>query len=292
MKKLWKILLFSLLTILLLGILSISLFIYRAKNGLPFYEYTPPELPPNIEGFSILLFSKTNGFPHTEAIEAAIPAFEKIAQDNGWSIFSTNNGAVFNKKQLSKFDVVIWNNATGRNLTDEQRKSFEYYMNQGGGFLGIHGTGDDSHHWDWYEQQLIGANFSHHPLNPQLQKGNIHLECDTTSYFPCENLPQNHTRTDEWYVFFDNPRASGFKVLYTLEESGLVMNGNIPLLVSDKDFGMGDDHPIVWYRCLSNGGRTFYSAMGHTGDSFREQMHLKMLENAIKWVGKLEGGCD
>jgi hypothetical protein len=38
-----------------------------------------------LAGNSILVFSKTNGFRHGEAIEVSVPAFEKMAGDNGWS---------------------------------------------------------------------------------------------------------------------------------------------------------------------------------------------------------------
>ena len=75
---------------------------------MPFYDKTPPTLPAKINDFSILLFSKTNGFPHSEAIAAAIPVFEKMTIKNNWTLFTTNNAAVFNKTQLDKFEVVIW----------------------------------------------------------------------------------------------------------------------------------------------------------------------------------------
>ena len=291
MNKFLKFLLYGFLSLLLLGIIGMGAFVYKVKYGFPFYDSTPPTLSVEMNNFSVLLFSKTNGFPHSEAIASAIPAFEKMAKKNDWSIYTTNNAAIFNPEQLAKFDVVIWSNATGRNLTDEQRMAFKQYMENGGGFLGIHGTGDASHHWDWYYQTLIGAHFSHHPLSPQIQAANLHLACDSTSSYPCLGLPTTFKRSDEWYVFYDNPRANGFNVLYTLEEKGVEMSGNIKFLVDDKDFGMGADHPIIWYKCLPNGGRTFYSAMGHTGASFQEPIHLEILEKGIQWVGQQVGTC-
>lgn len=291
MKKILKYLLYTILTFFILAIIGFGLIYYKAKHGFPFYEDTPPTLPTEMKDFSVLLFSKTNGFPHNSAIAAAKPAFEKMATKNNWSVFSTNNGAVFNKEQLAKFDLIIWSNATGRNLTDEQRVAFKNYMEQGGSFMGIHGAGDSSHKWDWYYDYLIGAHFSHHSLSPQIQKAPLHLECDSASSYPCLSLPTTFERSDEWYVFFDNPREKGFTILYTLDETGLSMNGNIPLLENSKDFGMGADHPIIWYKCLPNGGRTFYSAMGHTGESFSEAIHLDILERGVKWAGKLEGAC-
>jgi len=292
MRKILKVLGYSFLGILLVGLIGTGIFVYKVKYGFPLYDKTPPTLPITMKDFSVLVFSKTNGFPHSEAIASAIPAFEAMAKKNDWTIYPTNNAAVFNPEQLAKFDVVIWSNATGRNLTDEQRIAFRQYIENGGGFLGIHGAGDASHHWDWYYNELIGAHFSHHPLDPQLQVANLHLACDSTSSYPCMDLPATFKRSDEWYVFFDNPRTRDFKVLYTLEEQGIEMSGNIKYLVDDKDFGMGADHPIIWYKCLPNGGRTFYSAMGHTGASFQEPIHLTILEKGVQWAGKLVGDCE
>lgn len=289
MKKFLKIFGISLLAIILLGVGFISYVVYRAKYGLPFYDKTPPELAEQTAETSILLFSKTNGFPHTEAIEASIPVFTKMAADNGWDLVETNNAAVFNADQLSRFDLVIWNNATGKNLTDEQRAAFKAYMEDGGKFMGIHGAGDDSHQWDWYINTLIGAHFSHHGIGPQIQEGVINLECDSVNYSLCEPLPSSITRTDEWYVFLDNPRDAGFTVLYTLDEADLNMAVNLPFGIGkDKNFGMGDDHPMVWYKDLPKGGRTFYYGMGHTGGTFGEADQVKILEQGIKWAGKIE----
>ena len=120
----------------------------------------------------------------------------------------------------------------------------------------------------------------------------MHLECNTTSSFNCQGLPPTWNRSDEWYVFSNNPRTKGFSVLYTVDETMFNPSGNIPILVNDKDFGMGDDHPIVWYKCLPNGGRTFYSALGHDGAFFEEPLHLEMLKRAILWAGKQEGDCN
>ncbi|MFK7812239.1 MAG: ThuA domain-containing protein [Maribacter sp.] len=291
MKKIFKRIGWVIVSLLLLIGLGLGLFIYKAKYGFPFYDSTPPELPKEMNSFSVLVFNKTNGFPHTEAIEASIPVFEELGKQNGWTIFSTDNGAVFNSEQLSKFDLVIWNNATGRNLKEDQRVVFQEYMNNGGGYLGIHGAGDDSHHWPWYYKTLIGAQFSHHPIDKQIQEGNLSLVCETSSGLLCSKLSKETKHSDEWYVFYDNPRDNGFTPLYTLDESGLSMNGNLGFLVKDKNFGMGKDHPIAWYKCLPNGGRTFYSAMGHNGNAFQSQFTKDLIESSIKWAGGLTGSC-
>lgn len=287
MKKALKITLFTLLVLILLAFTAGGLFMYKVTYGFNFYETEPPELPENLGEQSILLFSKTNAFRHGEAIEASIPAFQEMSEANGWSMFMTDNGAVFNSEQLSSFNVVIWNNTSGKVLNPEQRENFKNYLETGGGFVGIHAAGDNSHQWDWYEEEVIGARFSHHPMNPQFQEGNLTLEADSTDSTLRENLPKSWTRVDEWYIFYNNPREEGFNILYRLDGSEINSSGNIPLLASEKDWGMGEDHPIVWYNSVGE-GRTFYSAMGHRGKAFEEPDHLKMLENAIRWAGRFK----
>jgi len=283
MKKIFKILLRVFLALLFVLACAIGIFIYKAKHGINFYESTPPTLPEGIEGNTVLLFSKTNGFRHGDAIKASIPAFEKMASDNGWVIFQTNNGAIFNPEQLQKFDVVIWNNTSGRVLKEEQREHFQNYIESGGGFVGIHAAGDASHHWDWYQDYVIGAHFSHHTMNPQFQKAPMYLEKSDDALI--EGLLPIWEREEEWYMFSDNPRDAGYNILYTVDESNINPSGKIPILASDKDWGMGDDHPIVWSNTVKQ-GRVFYSALGHSGSAFSEPNHLLLLENAITWAGK------
>lgn len=280
-----KIVLKVFLGLVLLLIIAMGAFIWKARYGFNFYETDPHGLPTDLSGKTVLLFSKTNGFRHGEAIETAIPAFEKMAADNGWAIYTTDDGGVFNPEELQKFDVVIWNNCSGKVLNEAQREIFKNYLENGGGYVGIHASGDNSHQWDWYEQNVIGTVFSHHTLNPQFQNAPMNLEEGNKTL--TEGLPKTWERSEEWYVFYDNPRKKGFQVLYTVDESNMNMSGNIPLLASDKDFGMGDDHPIAWYNTVGK-GRVFYSALGHAGSAFEEPEHLTMLENAVRWAGKFD----
>ena len=161
MKKLLKFLLWSILAVsIVIGVL-VAIFIYKIKNGFPVsYETEAPAIDFPSGKKAVLLFSKSTGFRHGESIDAGKTTFAALAKKNEWFVFDTEEGGVFNPDQLSKFDVVIFNNSTGRVLNDEQQKFLEDYVEQGGTLVGIHGAGDDSHHWDWYENNLMGSKFS------------------------------------------------------------------------------------------------------------------------------------
>jgi type 1 glutamine amidotransferase len=38
-------------------------------------------------------------------------------------------------------------------------------------------------------------------------------------------------------------------------------NGSMPILASDKNFGMGKDHPLAWCKSIGK-GKTFYTSLG------------------------------
>jgi type 1 glutamine amidotransferase len=281
MKKILKIVFLSISVVILLATIGLGIFIYKVKYGFPVrFETEIPDLTFPKGKTTVLLFSKTSGFRHDESIEEGKKTFTKLAAEKDWFLYETEKGGVFNSEQLAKFDVVIFNNSTGRVLNDAQQLALEQYVEQGGTLLGIHGAGDDSHRWPWYEQHLIGARFSHHPIKNQIQEADVILEEDTDPVLS-KDLPLTWAHSDEWYIFFSNPKIRGFRILYTIDGDKIDPNGNL-FLIKNKDFGMGKDHPVAWYRKVGN-GRTFYTSMGHTANTWKQQPFLDMLVNVIDW---------
>lgn len=279
MKRMLKIILWSGIGFITVGGLLFAGFLYKVKHGfLVSYETQVPSIDFPSDRRTVLLFSKSTGFRHGESIEAGKKAFAELARKNNWFLYSTEEGGVFNPEQLTNFDVVIFNNSTGRVLNDTQQTALENYVEQGGSLIGIHGSGDDSHHWEWYEQNLTGVRFSHHPIDPQLQQTTVMLNAVPETLLT-QGLPRQWTHTDEWYIFFENPGTKGFHVLYTIDGAKIIPGGNF-LWIKDKDFGMGKDHPVSWYR-PSGRGRTFYTSMGHQAEAWEQPAFVQMLENAV-----------
>lgn len=273
------------LGILIAGVVALAGFeFYRVYYGKHVYEKTPPRLPDHMDEPAILIFSKTNGFREGDAVRASNAALAALAKRRGWSVFLTENGAVFNPAMLGRFKATVWNNTSGDVLNAEQKAVFRSYIENGGGFVGIHGAGGDPHYeWRWYVDTLIGAQFKGHPLGPQFQRATIHIEDPEDP--ATRGLPKDWSRVDEWYSFETDPRASGAKVLATLDERTYS-----PKMMW-KDIRMGADHPIIWKHCVGK-GRVFYSALGHSASTYEEPLHLKELEGGIAWAAGLEGqGC-
>lgn len=255
-------------------------------GGVKVYETEPPVLPARIDRPAILVFSKTNGFRHEEAIPAGNALFRDLAEKNGWGYFQTENGATFSPAILARFDAVVFNNTSGDVFTPEQRGAFKTFIDNGGGWLGIHAAGDNSHEaWPWYVQNIIGTKFTGHPMDPQFQKATMRIE--DREHPATRHLGPTLERTDEWYSFDKSPRGvPGVHVLATLDENTYVQKGPF-----GQELSMGEDHPILWWRCVGK-GRALYSAGGHTAESFSEPAHAKMLAGGLRWVLGLEGeGC-
>jgi type 1 glutamine amidotransferase len=276
-KKFFKILGWTLLTFIVLLFAAGSLFIYKVKNGFPVsYETEMPTLSIPSDKPAVLLFSKTTGFRHGESIDASKPVVKDLATKNGWFVYETEDGGIFNPEQLAQFEVVIFNNSTGPVLNEEQQKNLQNYVENGGTLMGIHGAGDDSHHeFHWYEQNLLGTRFSHHPLNPQFQKAKVRLQDTTFSAL----VAKEFDGYDEWYVFYQLPTNA--IIVYSIDGDKILPSGNM-LWMKDKNFGMGKNHPVAWYKKVGK-GKTFYTSMGHSKEVWANPDFVSIIEEAIKW---------
>jgi uncharacterized protein len=240
------------------------------------YDVDPPKLAIPAGKPRILLFEKINGFRDVPSVNAAHAAFVAMAQRKGWSLVTTENGAAFTPAILKQFNAVIWNNISGDVLTLSQRQAFKNYMEKGGGFIGVHGSaGDPVYFWDWYVDTLIGARFAGHPMAPQFQTARVNI--DDAAHPIAKDLPATWEANEEWYSFKNNPRATGSRIIATLDESTYKPEG-----FSGQQLRMGD-HPIAWTRAVGK-GRVFYSAIGHRPERYGDPAYVQMLEQGIDWA--------
>ncbi|TDE01332.1 ThuA domain-containing protein [Jiangella asiatica] len=213
--------------------------------------------------FSALVFSKTAAFRH-DSIPAATAAVQQLATEHDFTVDVTEDAAAFTDENLAQYDVVIWLMTTGDVLNDEQQAAFERYIQAGGGYAGVHSASDTEYDWPWYGE-LVGAYFQGHPRN---QDATIHV-ADRT-HASTQHLDPEWARFDEWYSFRTNPRGN-VHVLASLDESTYDPEAN----------PMGLDHPIAWCQ-LYDGGRSWYTAGGHTVESYAEPAFLQHLLGGIE----------
>ena len=218
----------------------------------------------------VLVFSRTAGFRH-DSIADGIAAIRQLGQQNGFAVDATESPANFTDANLAQYRAVIFLSTTGDVLDAAQQAAFERYVRKGNGYAGVHAASDTEYDWPWYGG-LVGAWFQNHPA---IQAATIRIE--DASHPSTEGLPASWRRTDEWYNFRRNPRGR-VKVLATLDES--TYSGG----------GMGADHPICWCQQY-DGGRAWYTAGGHTRESFGEPLFRNHLLGGILFAAGLRGGA-
>jgi hypothetical protein len=262
---------------------------WRATHPTSDHDSAPLALPAELSAPAVLLFTKTNGFRHEEGIPAGVALIESIAKESGWSVFHTESGAAFTPEHLARFAVVVWHQVSGDVLDDAQKAALKSWLENGGGWVGIHGAGGDgSYVWQWYVNDLVGAQFIGHPMGPQFQEAKLVVE--DRSHPATAQLPESFVHDEEWYSFDQSVRGKGYRVLATVDES--TYQPRLRFLGQEKDLRMGADHPVVWSHCVGR-GRTFYSALGHQAKSYQEPEMKSLLAGAIAWAARLEGdGCE
>jgi cytochrome c len=213
----------------------------------------------------VLVFSKTTVYRH-ESIPAGIALIRKLGEQHNFLVDTTENAAAFHEENLKRYNAVIFLNTTGDVLNAEQQNNFERYIQAGGGFVGIHSATDTEYDWPWYGK-LAGAYFTSHPNNPNVLPGAY--DVIDHAHPSTDSLPDRWERTDEFYNFRDiNP---DLKVLITLDEKSYTGGTN------------GDFHPASWYHEY-DGGRAFYTAMGHTSETYTEPLFIAHLWGGLEWV--------
>jgi len=210
--------------------------------------------------FSALIFSKTTGYRHT-SIPNGIDAIAELGAANSFNVDATEDSSFFTDDNLSNYQVVIFLSTTGTILDDGQKAAFQRYIESGNGYVGIHSATDTEYDWAWYGD-LVGTFFRSHP---SIQPASIQIE--DPNHPSTASLPQPWQRTDEWYNFQTNPRGS-VHVLATMDES------------SYEGGDMGD-HPIAWCHDVAGGGRSWYTALGHTEESYSEPLFRQHLLGGI-----------
>jgi type 1 glutamine amidotransferase len=215
----------------------------------------------------LLIFTKTTGYRHP-SIPEGVAALRELAQRDGMQAEVDDTAECFTRTSLARFGAVIWLSTSGTVLDASQRAAFQSFVAGGGHYVGIHAASAAEGDWPWYTE-LVGAKFVGHP---ELQSARLIVE--DGQHPATAHLNGEWYRQDEWYEFDRNPRSRA-RVLISVDES------------SYRGGGMGD-HPLVWCQELGS-ARSFYTALGHSADDFRDAAFLQHLAGGIRWAVGAEG---
>ncbi|RKU44031.1 hypothetical protein DL546_004883 [Coniochaeta pulveracea] len=237
----------------------------------------------------LLVFSKTAGYRH-DSIPAGIAAFERMASDSTTPqivVTATEDGSIFTADGLAQFQVIVLLQVSGDFLSPTQMLALHDFVRGGGGVVGVHCASTGMPSDPWYGR-MIGAVFTDHP-DPQvalvtvedekheimagtLGKGRAGWSEDRTGKKVWKWL-------DEWYNYECNPRTKtdgGAHVLLSVDET------------SFEGGKHGADHPIAWCQEFE-GGRTYYTALGHFDEAYEDEAFIGQLQNAVVWTSRVMG---
>ncbi|RYG26481.1 DUF1080 domain-containing protein [bacterium] len=214
-----------------------------------------------VEKPRVLVFSRTTGFRH-DSIPEGIRTIKEIGAERGWTVEATEDPAFFTDEKLKGFDAVVFLATTGDVLNPTQQTAFEGFIHRGGGYVGVHSASDTEYDWPWYGK-LVGAYFASHP---QIQTADVRVV--DVAHPSTAKLPVIWPRVDEWYNYRAAPK--GVQVLAALDEK------------SYQGGTMGE-HPIAWCHEFE-GGRAWYTGLGHTKSSYDEMLFRDHLAEGILWA--------
>jgi glucose/arabinose dehydrogenase/cytochrome c551/c552 len=212
----------------------------------------------------VLVFSKTKGFRHS-SIPFGKAALIKLGAENGFTVDTTEDASYFNEDSLKQYSTVIFLSPTMDVLDHVQQADFERYIQAGGGYVGIHAAADCEYQWPWYGK-LVGAYFKSHPKTQPAK-----LIVNDRSHISTQHLPEVWERTDEWYDWKTPPSDKEYKILISIDGKSYEGGRN------------GDYHPMAWYHEF-DGGRAFYTELGHTNESFSDPAFLQHVLGGIKYA--------
>jgi type 1 glutamine amidotransferase len=223
------------------------------------------------QNFKILVYDETSGFTHNSR-DAARIMFSELGEDHGFDVDFDRNGDSFNNlENLQDYAVVVFSNTSGNEiLSSIQKNNFEEYIRKGGNFLGIHAATDTYRTgWDWY-RDLVGGSVRTNPNHTDQNFPGI-MDVLDADHPATSNVPDPWSREEEWYYW----KGGG----------GYLFEGNINLLqlraTGDNDYD--ETRPISWYKEY-DGGRSFYTAMGHANSVYSEVHFRNHILGAIQWL--------
>ena len=228
--------------------------------------------------FKAFLFTKTGGWHH-ESINTGVDAIHQLAEEHHFDlVWSDHASRWFRDEVMKDFDLLIFLNTTEDVLNEEEQAVMERFIQSGKGFVGIHAASDTEYDWPWYNQ-LVGRMFHVHPA---VQTGKLMV---VDRNFPgLERMPDHRWWTDEWYEFGEE-KVEGLNYILALDESTIDAKVDWGRKKGD---GMGEFHPIAWYHEF-DGGRSFYTALGHLPSKFKDPLFLEHIYGGIFWAATGKG---
>ncbi|MEA3478943.1 MAG: ThuA domain-containing protein [Bacteroidota bacterium] len=220
----------------------------------------------------VLVFTKNGeGYVH-DNIAASIDAIKQLGEENNFEVDVSDNPNMFREDNLNQYDALVFSNTNNKVFdNDKQKLAFIRYIEAGGGFVGIHSACATERDWPWF-WKVVGGKFVRHAPFQEFSIKIIDPTHLSTAFFETD-----WTREDEcYYVNEINPDIHVLLAadLTTVEDEG---KGEYP----GNTFG--DTFPLAWCHEF-DGGRQWFTALGHSIEDYSDPVFLKHLLGGIQWA--------
>lgn len=220
----------------------------------------------------ILVYTKNGkGYVHKN-IASSVEAWKKIGEANKLIVDVSDDPAVMNVENLSKYSCLVFSNTCNDIFdTEQQKQALVDYIHAGGAFVGIHSASDSEKSWSWFAA-MVGGRFKRHPAFQSFEIKVIDKNHPSTSM-----LGETWTKEDECYYM--NEFNPNIKVLLAADMR----------TVKDKEKDVypgrtfGDYLPLAWHHEFE-GGRVFYTALGHDSKDYVDPVFIQHLEGGLLWA--------
>lgn len=232
----------------------------------------------------VLVYTATRGYRH-DSIPTAIEVMGEAQGNWGVEFSFTEDRAQFSRDNLAQYDCIMFVSTSEDVLDESGLDAFQNYMQSGGNFVGVHSASACLQTSSFFNQ-TVGAIFDYHP---DIQEATF-IPLDK-SHPATANLPDRWSFVEEVYYFRSDPRSNGAQVIMTVDEGSYT---NTSQSTGDYPFE-GEPHPIAWYMDppqssspqvsgVSKAGRTFYTSLGHSNETWRNETFLQHVQYGLQWA--------
>jgi uncharacterized protein len=221
-------------------------------------------------------------FDHKEARAEAKKVFAELALEHQWEFTQASDSDIFTDEGLRNIDVIIFDNNSGMMLSEFEKQSFEKWMHNGGGVVGIHGAShahkgvDESNEAEWeFWYGLWGVLHKTGPKEgPKGRRGYndwINMVDDQGNW--TQKVPKRWLfEKVEWYFWNYHHDFPEVQVIATAEAN--LNQPDLPVY-----------YPVTWTKEYE-GGRVWYTNMGHYAENFHQKEFIQHLLDGIRWAGE------
>ena len=227
---------------------------------------------------NVLIFTKNGlsisgkkGFVHKN-IASSIKALEEICKKEKINTTASEDASLFTDANLAQYDAIIFSNANNEVFdTEEQKEAFQKFIRNGGGFAAIHSANSVERDWPWY-WALVGGKFTRHAPHQEFD-----VVVTDRNHPSTEFLGEKRSVDDECY--YSNNLNPDIHVLLSADMTA----------IEDKKKSeypsdiFGDRFPLCWSHEF-DGGRQWYTALGHDAETYNDPTFRKHLRGGILWV--------